>query len=102
MNIDKAVQQLDNVSIKLKKERYERHTQMTVCERRLRLRAERPEPERVNDCLQQALEEELQLLMVIRQEMLKREQEVRENREALAKLREALSADTGCRRMKVA
>lgn len=101
MNIDKAVSQLDNVSIKLKKERYERHTQMAVCERRLRLRKDRPQAELVNDCLQQALEDELQLLLVIRTEMLKREQEVRENREALAKLREALSSDTGCRRMKV-
>jgi hypothetical protein len=74
---------------------------MTVCERRLLLREGRPQAERVNDCLQQALGEELRLLMRIRTEMLKREQEVHDNREALAKLRESLSADTGCRRLKV-
>ncbi len=76
MHIDKAVNQLDSVCIKLKKERYERHTQLMVCERRLVVRRERPPPERVNDCLQQALNAERHLLQEIRRELLKREEEV--------------------------
>lgn len=100
--ISRAVTRLDKVSINMKKERYERCSQMQVCQKRLELREARPEPERINDCLQQALTRELELLTAARAQMLKGEAGVRAHREALAELRTELSSDTGSRRLTVA
>eukprot|EP00929_Paragymnodinium_shiwhaense_P106945 TRINITY_DN7284_c0_g1_i1.p1 TRINITY_DN7284_c0_g1~~TRINITY_DN7284_c0_g1_i1.p1 ORF type:complete len:448 (+),score=168.17 TRINITY_DN7284_c0_g1_i1:114-1457(+) len=100
--IGAAVNKLDDVSIKLKKERYERCTQLQVCQRRLELRDKRPVPERVKDCLTVELEKEQAALLQIRAELMRRETGVRQQRQRLADLRTELSADTGSRRLQVA
>lgn len=96
-----ALGRLDDTAIKLKKERYERCTQLQVCQRRLKLRDGRPAPERVKDCLTLELEKEQENLLGIRAELLQRETGTRTQREKLAELRTQLSADTGSRRLQI-
>lgn len=99
--IETACTQLEAARSKLTHERYKEFADLQVCQRRLLLRERRPEPETFKDSVEQSLEQEQQVLVNARQQLLQKESEVKHRREELSIMRAGLSTDTGRRRLEV-
>lgn len=99
--IEEAASRLQDVLSRTRHERYTRFADSQVNERRAELREKRPLAEAWKDPLQVNLAKEKIVLATARKELLEREKEVSLFIEQLMKVRQALSYDTGVRRLKV-